>query len=59
MRKIRLSTNFAVFVLFFGVAMLEAFRDHDRLKSLFWIIIAFVFLLADNKKQQPKSHKEA
>jgi hypothetical protein len=52
MHRTRFSNNFAIFVLFFGVAMLDAFRDHDFLKSIFWILIGLVFLLADNKKQQ-------
>jgi hypothetical protein len=48
MKKIRLGTNFAVFILFFGVAMLEAFQSHNWLKSIFWLVIGIVFLVADN-----------
>ena len=48
MGKIRLGTNFAVFVLFFGVALLEAFQTGNLIKALFWVGLGFVFLMADN-----------
>ena len=48
MKKIRLSTNFTVFVLFFGVALLEAFQTRNWLKAVFWVAIGIVFLAADN-----------
>jgi hypothetical protein len=44
MKNIRLSTNFAVFLLFFGVAALEAF----------WVAIGIVFLVADNLKKKER-----
>lgn len=46
--KIRLGTNFAIFVLFFGVGLLEAFQTGNWIKALFWVAIGVVFLLADN-----------
>jgi len=45
MRCPRLGANVAVFLLFFGVAALDA--SHDWLKALFWAAIGTVFLLAD------------
>jgi hypothetical protein len=51
MKKIRLSTNFAVFLLFFGVAVLEAFQTANWAKVAFWVAIAIVFLVADNLKK--------
>jgi hypothetical protein len=48
MKKIRLGTNFAVFLLFFGVALFEAFQTRNWIKAIFWLAIAIVFLLADN-----------
>lgn len=55
MRKIRFGTNFAVFVLFFGVALLEAFQTGNWIKALFWAGIGLAFLMADNltAKTQP------
>ena len=48
MKRIRLSTNFTVFVLFFGVATLEAFQTRNWLKAIFWFAIGLVFLVANN-----------
>ena len=50
MKKISFSTNFTVFILFFGIAFIEAFQNRDWIKSLFWIAIGFVFLAADTIK---------
>ena len=54
MRKIRPSTNFAVFLLFFGVAALEAFQTANYAKAAFWAAIGIVFLVADNQKKKDK-----
>jgi len=54
MKRIELGTNFAVFVLFFGVATLEAFQTRDWLKAAFWLAIGIVFLLADNLRRVDK-----
>ena len=51
MRRIKLSSNFAVFLLFFGVAALEAFQTANWAKAAFWIAIGVVFLIADNLKK--------
>ena len=52
MRKIKLGTNFTVFLLFFGVAALEAFQTRNWLKVIFWVAIGIVFLAADNLRPQ-------
>jgi hypothetical protein len=39
-----------VFLLFFGVAMLEAFQTRNWLKAVFWVAIGIVFLAADNTR---------
>ena len=52
MKKIRLGTNFTVFLLFFGVAMLEAFQTRNWIKAGFWLAIGIVFLAADNFKRK-------
>ena len=51
MKRIRVSTNVAVFALFFGVAMLEAFQTKNWLKAAFWVAIGIVFLVADNLRK--------
>jgi hypothetical protein len=52
MPPIRLGTNVTVFLLFFGVAVLEAFQTRNWLKALFWLAIGVVFLMADNLKRR-------
>lgn len=51
MNKLRLSTNFTVFLLFFGVAAVEAFQTRNWLKAAFWLAIGFIFFAADNIKK--------
>jgi len=51
MRKIKPGTNFAVFLLFFGIAALEAFQTRNWIKAVFWLAIGIVFLAADNLKR--------
>ena len=51
--RMNLGTNFAVFLLFFGVAALEAFQTRNWLKAAFWLAIGIVFLLADRLKVPP------
>jgi len=51
MKNLRLGSNFAVFLLFFGLAMLEAFQTRSWLRAAFWLAIATVFLYIDRKRQ--------
>jgi len=51
MNKIKLSTNFTVFLLFFGVATFEAIQTSNLPMVLFWLAIGLVFLIADNLKK--------
>ena len=48
MKKIRFGTNFAVFVLFFGLATLEAITSGSWTLVAFWIVIGSLFLVGDN-----------
>jgi hypothetical protein len=50
MKNLKLGTNFAVFVLFFGVALLDAVQTQNWLRVAFWVAIGVVFLWADAKK---------
>jgi len=51
MKKIKFSTNFVIFLLFFGAATLEAFQTANWTKAAFWLAIGIVFLVADNLKK--------
>ena len=50
MKNLNLGTNFAIFILFFGVAALEAVQTQNWLRIIFWLAIGLVFLLADMEK---------
>jgi hypothetical protein len=50
MERIKLAA-FAIFLLFFGMAALEAFQSHNWIKAGFWIAIGVAFLLADNRRR--------
>ena len=45
--RIRFGANFAVFVLFFGVSLLDAFGSGAWLRAGLWLLIGLVFLFAD------------
>jgi hypothetical protein len=49
MSQLRLGSNFAVFALFFGLSLLEAFQAGNWLRAAFWLAIATVFLYADRQ----------
>ena len=54
MKKTSLGTNLTIFLLFFGVAALEAFQARNWLKAAFWLAIGIAFLVADKlKREQP------
>jgi hypothetical protein len=40
-------TNVTIFLLFFGLTLLEAVQTRDWLRAAFWLAIGFVFLTAD------------
>jgi hypothetical protein len=45
-------TNTAVFILFFGMGVVEAIQTKNWLKVIFWFAIGFIFLFADLKKNK-------
>ena len=55
MKNLGLGSNFAVFLLFFGLSLLEAFQTRNWLRAAFWLAIAIVFLYTD-RKRQPQPH---
>ncbi|MFN8514209.1 MAG: hypothetical protein U0232_15195 [Thermomicrobiales bacterium] len=50
MTKLRFGPGFAIFLLFFGVATLDAARSANWIRVLFWLAIGFVFLALDNRR---------
>ncbi|MFZ3043812.1 MAG: hypothetical protein WA058_01750 [Minisyncoccia bacterium] len=50
MKNLKFGTNFAMFIIFFGVAAIEALQSQNWLWVAFWVVIGAVFLWADMKK---------
>ena len=57
MKGIR-TEGLAIFILFFGIAMLAAFQTHNWLGAAFWVAIGVLFLLADNFKRAYKAQQK-
>jgi len=49
--SVKFGTGVTVFLLFFGVAALEAFQTRNWIKAAFWVAIGFVFLIADSQSR--------
>jgi hypothetical protein len=58
MTKITLGANTAVFILFFGMALLEAIQELNWLKAALWLAIGLVFLLADGLKTETRKNRD-
>lgn len=56
MKRLKLGSGFTVFLLFFGIALLEALQTHSWIKAAFWVAIGTFFLLADNLKRDDRNH---
>jgi hypothetical protein len=51
-KRLKHGINFTIFLLFFGVAALEAFQTSNWAKAGFWLAIGIVFLVADNLRKR-------
>ena len=50
MNRFRLQA-LAIFLLFFGVAVLESFQSRNWIKAAFWLAIGIVFFWADKLRK--------
>ena len=48
-------TNAAVFLVFFGLALLDAITSGNWLRSAFWVIVGLLFLRADALKPRKRT----
>jgi membrane-associated PAP2 superfamily phosphatase len=46
------SSGFAVFILFFGVALIEAIQKHDWLEASLFLALGVLFLVSDTRRRQ-------
>jgi hypothetical protein len=51
MRNLR-GTNITIFLLFFGLTLLEAIQTRDWLRAIFWLLIGLAFLSADGLRRE-------
>ncbi len=58
MKILRLPASFTVFLIFFGISLLEAFRTRNWINVAFWIGIAIMFLIADGMKPGKKGTQD-
>jgi hypothetical protein len=58
MKFLRLRTSVTIFLLFFGISLLEAFRTRNWINVAFWVAIAVMFLIADNLKDDQQVQKK-
>jgi len=56
MKSIRLGSSVTIFLLFFGMATLEAFRMRSWLVAAFWLGIGLVFVVGDNLQRRSEGH---
>jgi hypothetical protein len=52
MKNIKLGANFAIFVLFFGLALIEAVKKQNWPEAAIFVLLGLMFLRADVKKSQ-------
>jgi NADH:ubiquinone oxidoreductase subunit 5 (subunit L)/multisubunit Na+/H+ antiporter MnhA subunit len=53
MEPIKIRAGFTIFLLFFGIALLEAFSQQNWLMAIFWVATGVIFYLLD----RPKHHR--
>jgi hypothetical protein len=51
MRRLPTSTNVAIFLIFFGIALLDAFGSHNWLEAAFWLAIGMLFVFANRLRR--------
>ena len=58
LKEIKLGSGITVFLLFFGIAFIEAIRTKDWLSVAYWFGIALLFLLLDNWTRDENSQQK-
>ena len=57
LKEIKLRSGMTVFILFFGVAFLEAFRTKNWIAVAYWVAMASLFLVLDNWTRDENSQR--
>jgi len=48
-------TNLTIFLVFFGLSLLDAIRGGHWLRILFWVVMAALFLYADRREMAKRA----
>lgn len=51
MKGINLGNGSAIFLMFFGVSLLDSVESSSWTNAVGWLAVAFVFLVADNYRR--------
>ena len=49
--------NFTIFLLFFGIALLDAIRGGHWLRVAFWLVVGALFYVADRRQLANRAPK--
>jgi len=49
--KLRFGANFAIFILFFGIALIESFQKQNYLEAVLFLALGVISLFADSVKK--------
>jgi hypothetical protein len=50
-------TNLTIFLLFFGIALLDAIRGGHWLRVAFWLLVGALFYVADRRQPASRAPK--
>ena len=53
--KVKVGAGLTIFLLFFGISVLEAFRTRDLGGIAFWIVLGIMFLVADSATKEAQN----
>ena len=52
MRNLKLGANFTVFLIFFGISLLDAIWSKHWLGAFLWLVFGALFVRADSTKRE-------
>lgn len=52
MKTIKFGTGFAIFIIFFGAALLDTIASGNWTRAAIWLVIGIGFFIADNLRKR-------
>lgn len=50
MKRLHLDSHFAIFILFFGIALIEAFKKHNWIEAILFTLVGLMFIRFEDNK---------